>query len=98
MELSLSQLIVFLVIAAIAAWLVGMFFGTRYPFGFIGAFIAALIGEWLMLNVFHVLLAPEVSFAGIPVITVLVGALILAFLLALFLGGGWRGRRWGRYG
>ncbi len=96
MVLSLAQLIVFLVIAAIAAWLAGMIFGYRYPFGFIGAFVAALIGEWLMLNVFHVLLAPEIAFAGIPVITVLVGALILAFLLAMLLGGGWRGRRFGR--
>ena len=70
-----------------------MFFGVRYPFGFFGAFVAGIIGEWLMLNVFHVLLAPEVSYAGIPVITVLVGALVLAFLVALVVGGGWRHRR-----
>ncbi len=94
MVLSLAQIIVFLVVAAIAAWLAGWFLGFRYPFGFIGAFIAAIIGEWLMLNVFHILLAPEVSFAGIPVITVLVGALILAFLVALLLGGGWHRRRY----
>ena len=92
MVLSLAQIIVFLVIAALAAWLAGMVLGFRYPFGFIGAFIAAIIGEWLMLNIFHVLLAPEVSFAGIPVITALVGALVLAFIVALVLGGGWRGR------
>ncbi len=94
MTLSLAQLIVFLLIAAIAAWLAGVFFGVRYPFGFIGAFIAGLIGEWLMINVFHILLAPEVSFAGIPVITALVGALILAFLVALIVGGGWSRRRY----
>ncbi len=94
MTLSLAQLIVFLLIAAVAAWLAGVFFGVRYPFGFIGAFIAGLIGEWLMINVFHILLAPEVSFAGIPVITALVGALILAFLVALIVGGGWSRRRY----
>lgn len=93
MVLSLAQIIVFLVIAALAAWLAGMVLGFRYPFGFIGAFIAAIIGEWLMINIFHILLAPEISFAGIPVITALVGALILAFIVALILGGGWRGRR-----
>lgn len=93
MVLSLAQLIVFLVIAAIAAWLAGALLGVRYPFGFIGAFIAGIIGEWLMLNIFHILLAPEVSYAGIPIITALVGALILAFLVALLLGGGWRYRR-----
>ncbi len=94
MVLSLAQIIVFLVIAAIAAWLAGYFLGVRYPFGFIGAFIAAIIGEWLMLNVFHVVLAPEVSYAGIPIITALVGALILAFIVALVLGGGWHRRRY----
>lgn len=94
MVLSLAQLIVFLLIAVIAAWLAGMFFGIRYPFGFIGAFVAAIIGEWLMINVFHILLAPEVSYAGIPIITALVGALILAFLVALVIGGGWHRRRY----
>ena len=93
MVLSLEQLIVFLLIAAIAAWMAGMLFGVRYPFGFVGAFVAALIGQWLMINVFRILLAPEISYAGIPIITALVGALILAFVVALVVGGGWRRRR-----
>ncbi len=93
MVLSLAQLIVFLLIAIIAAWIAGAVLGVRYPFGFIGAFIAAIVGEWLMLNIFHVVLAPEVSYAGIPIITALVGALILAFIVALVLGGGLRYRR-----
>ncbi len=94
MVLSLAQLIVFLVIAVLAAWIAGAVLGVRYPFGFVGAFIAAIIGEWLMLNIFHIILAPEVSYAGIPIITALVGALILAFVVALVLGGG--GRRYRR--
>ncbi len=93
MVLSLAQLIVFLLIAIIAAWIAGAVLGVRYPFGFIGAFIAGIVGEWLMLNIFHIVLAPEVSYAGIPIITALVGALILAFVVALVLGGGWRYRR-----
>ncbi len=94
MTLSLAQLIVFIVIAAIAAWLAGALLGFRYPFGFVGAFVAGIVGEWLMINVLHILLAPEVSYAGIPVITALVGALVLAFLVALALGGNWRRRRY----
>lgn len=93
MVLSLTQIIVFIIIAALAAWLAGWFLGFRYPFGFIGAFIAAIVGEWLMINVFNILLAPEISYAGIPIVTALVGALVLAFLVALLLGGGRRGRR-----
>lgn len=94
MTLSLAQLIVFLVIAGLAAWIAGALLGFRYPFGFVGAFVAAIIGEWLMINVFHILLAPEVSYAGIPIITALVGALVLAFLVALAMGGNWRRRRY----
>ncbi len=93
MELSLAQLIVYLLIAVISAYLAGAILGTGYPLGFLGAFIASLIGEWLMINVFHIILAPEVSYAGIPIITAIVGALIVAFLLALIFRGTSR-RRW----
>jgi uncharacterized membrane protein YeaQ/YmgE (transglycosylase-associated protein family) len=93
MVLSLTQLIVYLLIALISAYLAAAMIGTRYPFGFVGAFIASLIGEWLMINVLHILLAPEVSYAGIPIVTAIAGALILAFIWALIVTGGSR-RRW----
>lgn len=83
MEISLTQLIVYILIAVVSAYLAGAMFGTGYPLGFLGAFLASLIGEWLMINVFHIILAPEVSYAGIPIITAIVGALILALILAV---------------
>ena len=95
MTLTLTQLIVYIVIAVVSAYLAGAILGARYPFGFLGAFLASLIGEWLMINVLHVLLAPEVSYGGIPIITAVVGALILAFLWAL-VAGSHRHRRWVR--
>lgn len=93
MTLTLTQLIVYIVIAVISAYLAGAMFGTRYPFGFLGAFLAALFGEWLMINVLHILLAPEVAYGGVPVITAVVGALILAFLWAVIVSGRHH-RRW----
>ncbi len=93
MVLTLPQLLVYLLIAIIAAYLAGMIIHTAYPLGFVGAFLAGLIGEWLMLNVFHILLAPEISYAGIPIITALVGALILALIWAVAVSGG-RRRHW----
>ncbi|MCL4490053.1 MAG: GlsB/YeaQ/YmgE family stress response membrane protein [Chloroflexi bacterium] len=92
MVISLAQLIVYVLIGILAAWIAMAAMGVRYPFGFIGAFVAAIVGEWLMISVLRIILAPEVSYAGIPIITALVGALILAFLVAVVLGGGWRGR------
>ncbi|MDE3088951.1 MAG: GlsB/YeaQ/YmgE family stress response membrane protein [Chloroflexota bacterium] len=93
MTLTLTQLIVYIVIAVVSAYLAGAIFGTRYPSGFLGAFLASLIGEWLMINVLHVLLAPEVSYGGVPIITAVVGALILAFLWAV-VAGSRHHRRW----
>ncbi len=93
MTLTLTQIIVYIVIALISAYLAGAMFGTRYPFGFVGAFVAALIGEWLMINVLHILLAPEVSYGGVPIITAIVGALIVAFLVAV-VAGSRHHRRW----
>jgi uncharacterized membrane protein YeaQ/YmgE (transglycosylase-associated protein family) len=93
MTLTLTQLIVYIVIAVISAYLAAAVIGTRYPFGILGAFIASLVGEWLMINVLHVLLAPEVAYGGVPIITAIVGALILAFLWAV-VAGSRHHRRW----
>jgi uncharacterized membrane protein YeaQ/YmgE (transglycosylase-associated protein family) len=93
MTLTLTQLIVYIVIAVISAYLAAAVIRTRYPFGMPGAFVASLVGEWLMINVLHVFLAPEVAYGGVPIITAIAGALILAFLWAV-VAGSRRGRRW----
>ncbi|MBI5030815.1 MAG: GlsB/YeaQ/YmgE family stress response membrane protein [Chloroflexi bacterium] len=93
MELSLVQLLVYILIALVSAYIASALFGTAYPLGFLGAFLAALIGQWLMINVFHIILAPEISYAGIPIITAIVGALVVAILLAA-VSRGPRRRRW----
>ncbi len=87
MELSLAQLIVYLVIAVVAAFLAGALVRTSSPYGFLSAFIAALFGEWLIINVFHIFVAPEISYQGVPVITALIGAVIVVAIWALITGG-----------
>lgn len=93
MELTLVQIIVYILIAGISAFLAMRIFGTGYPFGFFGAFLAALLGEWLMVNVLHIVLAPQVSYGGVPIITAVVGAVLLSVLWAIVTGGK-RRRRW----
>ena len=93
MTLTLTQLIVYIVIAVVSAYLAGRLMKARYPFGFAGAFVASLVGEWLMIDVLHILLAPEVSYGGVPLITGIVGALIVAFVWAVVAGDQHR-RRW----
>jgi uncharacterized membrane protein YeaQ/YmgE (transglycosylase-associated protein family) len=96
MQLTLVQIIVYVLIAGISAFLAMRLFGTGYPFGFFGAFLAALVGEWLMVNVLHIVLAPDVSYGGVPILTAVVGALILAVLWAVVTGSKRRHhhRRW----
>ena len=95
MTSNLIPFIVFGGIAVISAYLAAALTGTRYAFGILGAFVAALVGEWLAVNVLHVPVAPEVSFEGVPIVTAIVGGLILALLWAIVVGGR-RYRRWDR--
>ena len=93
MELTLVQISVYILIAGISAFLAMRIFGTGYPFGFFGAFLAALLGEWLMVNLLHIVLAPQVSYGGVPIITAVVGAVLLSVLWAVVTGGK-RRRSW----
>ncbi len=93
MELTLVQIVVYILIAGISAFVAMRIFGTGYPFGFFGAFVAAFLGEWLTVNLLHIVLAPQVSYGGVPIITAVGGAFILAVLWAIATNGKHR-RRW----
>ncbi len=92
MALTLTQLITYVVIAIISAYLASAVMGARYQSGLLGAFVAALVGEWLMIDVLHLRLAPEVSYAGVQIIAAVVGALALAFIWAMVVGSGYLSR------
>ncbi len=92
MTLTLTQLIVYFVIAIISAYLAFAVIGTQYQSGILGAFIVALVGEWLMIDVLHLRLAPQVSYGGVQIITAIVGALALAFIWAVMAGSGYLSR------
>lgn len=84
---TMPQFIVYVAIALIGAYLAAKMTGTRYPFGILGAFIVALVGEWMAINVLHILVAPEVSIAGVPVVTAILGGLLLALLWVVVVHG-----------
>ena len=93
MELALVQLSVYVLIAGVSAFLAMRIFGTGYPFGFFCAFLAALLGEWLMVNLLQIVLAPQVSYGGVPIVTAIVGAVLLSVLWAIVTNGKHH-RRW----
>jgi len=88
-----SNLIVYLIIAAIVGFLAEFLVGWRLPFGIIGAIIAALIGIWLMTQVIIISGFNDVNIDGVPLIRALIGAIILVAIWHLITYPAYRGRR-----
>src|SRR5579883_2273079 len=81
--ITMSQIIYWL-IAAIVGIIAEFIVGWRLPFGFIGAILAALLGIWLLTDVF---------FYGVPLFKALLGAIILVGLWHLITYRSWGRRR-----
>lgn len=90
--ITLSQIIYWL-IAAIVGIVAEFIVGWRLPFGFVGAILAALLGIWLLTNVFSVTIPGDVFVYGIPLFKALLGAIILVALWHLVTYRSWGHRR-----
>ena len=86
--MTLTHLLVLLIVGAIAGLIGERLVSRGMPGGLIGAIVAGLIGAWLMVDVLHVVLAPELSLAGIPVLSAILGAAVVVLLFSLVAGGG----------
>ena len=75
--------IIYLIIAAIVGLVAEAIAGSRLPFGFVGAIIAALIGVWLMTNVIIITGIGDINVFGVPIIRALIGAIILVIIWRL---------------
>jgi uncharacterized membrane protein YeaQ/YmgE (transglycosylase-associated protein family) len=93
--MTIIQLIVYLLIAAVVSVIAERIVGSG-PWGLIGNIIVGLIGIWLMLNVLHFVLSGDLMVAGVPIITSIVGAMIVDILLSLLLRGMGPRRAWRR--
>jgi uncharacterized membrane protein YeaQ/YmgE (transglycosylase-associated protein family) len=88
-----TDLIVYLIIAAIVGLVAEFLVGWRLPFGFIGAIVAALIGIWLLTDVISLTISGDPVIYGVPIIKALLGAIILVALWHLLTTPLWRRRR-----
>src|SRR5436309_10691844 len=85
--------IIYLIVAAIVGLIAEAIVGWRLPLGFIGGIIAALVGIWLMTNVFIISGIGDINIYGVPIIRALIGAIILVAIWHLLTVGLWRRRR-----
>jgi len=94
--MTLTHLLVLLLVGAVAGLIGERLVGRGMPGGLIGAIVAGLVGAWLMVDVLNIMLAHELSLAGIPVLPAILGAAIVVLLFSLVAGGSFA-RGWRRY-
>lgn len=96
--MTLVHLIILIVIAALCGLIGERVIGRSLPFGWIGATVAGFVGAWLMVDVLHVVILPTLSIEGMPIVSAILGAIVVVVLFSLVAGrlGTGRGRSWGR--
>ena len=95
--MSITALIVYLLVAAICSIIAERLVGAG-PWGLLGNIVVGVIAIWLMLNVLHIVLPGDPVVAGVPILTAIVGAIIIDVVLGLLgrgtgLRGAWTRRR-----
>src|ERR1700738_4935832 len=85
--MTLTHLLVLLLVGAIAGLIGERLVARGMPGGLIGAIVAGLVGAWLMVDVLHVVIAPELSLGGIPLISAILGAAIVVLIVSFAMGG-----------
>ena len=93
--MTLTHLLVLLLVGAIAGLIGERLVSRGMPGGFLGAIVAGLVGAWLMVDILKVVIAPDLSLGGIPIISAILGAAIVVLLFSLVAGASFA-RGWSR--
>src|SRR4029077_7974179 len=78
-----THLLILLLVGAVVGLIAERLFNRSLPFECIGAIVAGLLGAWLMTDVLDIIIAPQVSVGGIPLISAILGAIIVVFVFSL---------------
>jgi uncharacterized membrane protein YeaQ/YmgE (transglycosylase-associated protein family) len=92
-HMTLTHLLILLLVGAVVGLIAERLVNRALPYGWIGAIAAGLLGAWLMTDVLDIIIAPQVSVVGIPLISAILGAMIVVFVFSLISGGGRFGYR-----
>jgi uncharacterized membrane protein YeaQ/YmgE (transglycosylase-associated protein family) len=94
--LTLTHLLILLIVGAVVGLIAERLVNRSLPYGWMGAIVAGLLGAWLMTDVLHIIIAPQVSVVGIPIVSGILGAMIVIFLFSLVTPAGRFGYRGAR--
>jgi len=93
--MSITALIIYLLIAAIVSIIAERIVGSG-PWGLLGNIIVGVIGIWVMLDVLHLAFPGDLVVGGVPILTAIVGAMIVDVLISLLVRGTGPRRSWRR--
>ena len=81
--MTLTHLLILLLVGAVVGLIAERLVNRSLPYGWIGAIVAGLLGAWLMTDVLDIIIAPQVSVGGIPLVSAILGATIVIFVFSL---------------
>ncbi len=83
MTITLIQLLIWIVIAAIVGIAGELIAGRRGPHGFIGATLLGWLAIFLIVGVFHFHIIGEPVWQGVPILSSIIAAVLLAALYSI---------------
>ena len=77
MEVTFTQLVIWIIIAALIGIIGEFIAGRRAPAGILGAIMIGLLSIFLIVGFFHFHITGEPTVQGVPVISTIIAAVIL---------------------
>ena len=81
--MNLENLVVLLLIAAVCGFVAERMTQGRLPYGVVGAIFGALLGSWLLVEMFRWKIPGDMTAGGVPVLTAVLGAAAIIFVLSM---------------
>jgi uncharacterized membrane protein YeaQ/YmgE (transglycosylase-associated protein family) len=81
--MNLENLIVLALIAAVCGFVAERMTQGRLPYGLVGGIFGALIGSWLLVEMFRWQIPGDMTAGGVPVLTAILGAAAIIFILSV---------------
>jgi uncharacterized membrane protein YeaQ/YmgE (transglycosylase-associated protein family) len=81
--MNLENLVVLVLIAAVCGFSAERMTQGRLPYGLVGAILGALIGAWVLVEMFRWKIPGDMTAGGVPVLTAILGAAAIIFVLSV---------------
>jgi len=81
--MNLENLVVLLLVAAVCGFVAERMTQGRLPYGLVGGIFGALLGSWLLVEMFRWKIPGDMTAGGVPILTAILGAAAIIFVLSV---------------